>query len=187
MEAPAQTPLIKKDAAKIKPRKGVLPNKSDEKVDQKDSSLLDQLAIKPVIEKTDEVTVASESKKPTTETTKMPSTTQKPRSTSLHSVSVHEKQATNMTTVTVKKFNPKPTVTYAEKESDDESMPPFPTNKSPLGTPRKIDYIVPVIITITALPLLGIAFYVLFKRGRDYWDKRHYRRMDFLIDGMYNE
>ncbi|KAL7293814.1 hypothetical protein TKK_0012874 [Trichogramma kaykai] len=86
----------------------------------------------------------------------------------------------------VRKAKHKPLVTIGGNEAD-EPIPASPTKTSPLGMPRKIDYIVPVVITITALPLLGITFYVLYKRGRDYWDKRHYRRMDFLIDGMYNE
>lgn len=82
---------------------------------------------------------------------------------------------------------PKPTVTTVDKSENNESRLPSRNNSSPLGTPRKIDYIVPIIITITALPILGTAIFVLYKRGRDCWDKRHYRRMDFLIDGMYND
>ena len=92
----------------------------------------------------------------------------------------------NSTKKPIRKPKLKPLVTKGGKEAD-EPIPASPTNKSPFGMPRKIDYIVPAVITITALPLLGIAFYILYKRGRDFWDKRHYRRMDFLIDGMYNE
>ena len=86
----------------------------------------------------------------------------------------------------LRKHKPKPRVTVGELDVD-EPIPASPTKTSPLGTPRKIDYIIPAVITLTALPLLGITFYVLYKRGRDFWDKRHYRRMDFLINGMYNE
>ncbi|XP_058794565.1 uncharacterized protein LOC131666170 [Phymastichus coffea] len=178
--------LIKKESTKIKPRKGVLAD-LDYKVNQNDNLPLDNLVEKPVQEKTDEGPSVSES----LGTSKLTSTTQK-STTLLHTTLVHEKQTANViikinSTTTVRQFNPKPTVTFAEEEGEDESMPQFPTSKTLLGMPRKIDYIVPVIITITALPLLGAAFYVLYKRGRDYWDKRHYRRMDFLIDGMYNE
>lgn len=81
---------------------------------------------------------------------------------------------------------PKPTVTTVNGPEINESIPPR-TKNPPLGIPRKIDYIVPVIITIIALPILGAVIFVLYRRGRDCWDKRHYRRMDFLIDGMYND
>lgn len=82
---------------------------------------------------------------------------------------------------------PKPTVTTIGKMEFNEAKPPLRTKSSPLGMPRKMDYIVPVVITVVALPLLGAAIFVLYRRGRDCWDKRHYRRMDFLIDGMYND
>lgn len=82
---------------------------------------------------------------------------------------------------------PKPTVTTVDGPEPNESRLPLRTKNPPLGMPRKIDYIVPVIITIIALPILGAAIFVLYRRGRDCWDKRHYRRMDFLIDGMYND
>lgn len=98
------------------------------------------------------------------------------------------KSATNSTALKsiAKIFKPKPTVTIGEMEAD-KPIPASPTKTPPLGMPRKIDYIIPVIITIMALPLLGGATFLLYRRGRDCWDKRHYRRMDFLIDGMYND
>ncbi|XP_029164866.1 uncharacterized protein LOC114936048 isoform X2 [Nylanderia fulva] len=83
---------------------------------------------------------------------------------------------------------PKPTVTTVDGPEPNESRLLSSRSKNPpLGMPRKIDYIVPVIITIIALPILGAVIFVLYRRGRDCWDKRHYRRMDFLIDGMYND
>ncbi|XP_028050453.2 uncharacterized protein LOC105832685 [Monomorium pharaonis] len=82
---------------------------------------------------------------------------------------------------------PKPTVTTVDGPEINESIPLSRKKNPPLGMPRKIDYIVPVIITIVALPILGVAIFVLYRRGRDCWEKRHYRRMDFLIDGMYND
>ncbi|KAI4490416.1 hypothetical protein M0802_010687 [Mischocyttarus mexicanus] len=86
------------------------------------------------------------------------------------------------------KPNPKPTVTMGGGSADpNKPIPPSPTKGSPLGMPRKIDYIIPIAITIVALPILGIASFILYNRGKDCWDKRHYRRMDFLIDGMYND
>ncbi|XP_015517546.1 uncharacterized protein LOC107222628 [Neodiprion lecontei] len=80
----------------------------------------------------------------------------------------------------------KPTYTIGEGD-DDEDMPSTAEQKPQIGVIRKIDYIVPIAITIMAVPLLGVGVFVLYRQGRDCWDKRHYRRMDFLIDGMYND
>ncbi|XP_055710933.1 mucin-2 [Phlebotomus papatasi] len=49
------------------------------------------------------------------------------------------------------------------------------------------DYIVPIVVLIFAIPMiLGLAT-VVIRRFKDYWLTRHYRRMDYLLDGMYNE
>ncbi|KAK9870965.1 hypothetical protein WA026_009927 [Henosepilachna vigintioctopunctata] len=46
--------------------------------------------------------------------------------------------------------------------------------------------VLPVIAVILSVPLVGILIVVFYKRGAEWWQHRHYRRMDFLIDGMYN-
>uniref|UniRef100_A0A1B0CRA6 Uncharacterized protein n=1 Tax=Lutzomyia longipalpis TaxID=7200 RepID=A0A1B0CRA6_LUTLO len=49
------------------------------------------------------------------------------------------------------------------------------------------DYIVPIVVLIFAIPMvLGLAT-VVVRRFRDFWLTRHYRRMDYLVDGMYND
>lgn len=106
--------------------------------------------------------------------------------TSQHLSTVTAKIPTKGTTEKVRKHKLKPTVTIGGINVD-KPIPASPTKSPPLGMPRKIDYVVPIMITIFTVPLLSIATYILYKRGRDCWDKRHYRRMDFLIDGMYNE
>lgn len=93
--------------------------------------------------------------------------------------------STTVVTSTIKEHKAKPTVTIAGPNSDKR---PFTSSvRSHLGMPKKIDYVLPVIITVTALPVLGAIIFMVYKQGRDCWDKRHYRRMDFLIDGMYND
>lgn len=112
--------------------------------------------------------------------------------TSVNTTTSHT-EATNHTTPKASSHiekhipKPKPTVTTVDGPEPNESRLSLRTKNPPLGMPRKIDYIVPVIITIIALPILGAIIFVLYRRGRDCWDKRHYRRMDFLIDGMYND
>lgn len=47
-------------------------------------------------------------------------------------------------------------------------------------------YIFPLVVLIFMVPMvLGVGIIIL-RRVRDYWSTRHYRRMDFLVDGMYN-
>lgn len=181
---------IEMKEGKIVPRKGVL-NVSNEKVDANSTVTPDlSTSQRPIVEKANKTIVVEPHEQTTPNLSSISTTTA--RSTTLHVAPVHEvtqiHKLINDTIVskTTRKPKPKPEVTIGGKEAD-EPIPASPTNTSPLGQPRKIDYIVPVIITVTALPLLSVAFYVLYKRGRDYWDKRHYRRMDFLIDGMYNE
>lgn len=90
---------------------------------------------------------------------------------------------------TKKKFRPKPTATIGGINNDNSKpiVHGAPTKSPPLGMPTKINYVVPVIITILILPLFVLSMIYIYKNGRDCWEKRHYRRMDFLIDGMYNE
>lgn len=51
---------------------------------------------------------------------------------------------------------------------------------------KKADYVVPIVAVILSVPLVAIIISVLYKRSSEWWQHRHYRRMDFLIDGMYN-
>ncbi|EDW07429.2 uncharacterized protein Dmoj_GI14869 [Drosophila mojavensis] len=49
------------------------------------------------------------------------------------------------------------------------------------------EYIVPIVTVMLAVPLAIAVFIVGYRRFRDLWTTRHYRRMDFLVDGMYND
>lgn len=97
---------------------------------------------------------------------------------------------------TTKTHKMKPTVTTG----DDEPYPP--SNFVPISQKKQDndtnkheyvkyfkkgpDYVLPIVLTILAVPLVAILMTVLYKRGSEWWQHRHYRRMDFLIDGMYN-
>lgn len=48
------------------------------------------------------------------------------------------------------------------------------------------NFVVPIVAVILSVPLVAIVISVLYKRGSEWWQHRHYSRMDFLIDGMYN-
>ncbi|XP_068988319.1 uncharacterized protein [Bombus flavifrons] len=90
----------------------------------------------------------------------------------------------------VREHKHKPTRTQADSYSDKQAFIDHANSYysgSRLGMPKKIDYVLPVIVTLIALPVLGGIIFMIYKQGRDCWDKRHYRRMDFLIDGMYND
>lgn len=47
--------------------------------------------------------------------------------------------------------------------------------------------VTPVVITILVVPVFALLGYMAFTRGHEAWKNRHYKRMDFLLDGMYNE
>lgn len=53
--------------------------------------------------------------------------------------------------------------------------------------PKQEDYVIPVVGIIFAIPLIIILGALVYKKGADLWERRHYRRMDFLIDGIYNQ
>ncbi|XP_068627945.1 uncharacterized protein [Battus philenor] len=47
--------------------------------------------------------------------------------------------------------------------------------------------IMPIVITILVVPMFAVIGYLAIKRGQEAWKNRHYKRMDFLLDGMYND
>lgn len=51
---------------------------------------------------------------------------------------------------------------------------------------RTAKYVIPIVGVILSVPLMTVLISVLYKRGSEWWQHRHYRRMDFLIEGMYN-
>jgi hypothetical protein len=91
-------------------------------------------------------------------------------------------------------FKAPPILTMPNQLSVEEPAPPVaqatkqyisqPTSE-PSGGHR--EYIVPVILMIFAIPMLLGTIVVSYRRFKDWWLTRHYRRMDFLVDGMYND
>lgn len=51
---------------------------------------------------------------------------------------------------------------------------------------RRAAYIVPIVAVILSVPLVAVLISLLYKKGKDWWQHRNYRRMDYLIEGMYN-
>ncbi|XP_036320121.1 cell wall protein DAN4-like [Rhagoletis pomonella] len=49
------------------------------------------------------------------------------------------------------------------------------------------DIIVPIMTVLFTIPLAIGVVITTYRRFRDCWSTRHYRRMDFLVDGMYND
>ncbi|XP_069355151.1 uncharacterized protein [Maniola hyperantus] len=47
--------------------------------------------------------------------------------------------------------------------------------------------ILPIVITILVVPMFAVVAYMALKKGQEAWNNRHYKRMDFLLDGMYND
>lgn len=53
-------------------------------------------------------------------------------------------------------------------------------------TTDRQQYVIPIIVLIFAVPMILGMVTVFTRRFKHYWSTRHYRRMDFLVDGMYN-
>jgi hypothetical protein len=52
---------------------------------------------------------------------------------------------------------------------------------------NRTDYVVPVVVVILAVPLFLVLVVFLYRKTLEFWERRHYRQMDFLIDGIYND
>lgn len=85
----------------------------------------------------------------------------------------------------------KPTIT--ENAEDDYKQPDTKSIKNNMNVlvpdskeHKRAAYLIPIIAVIFSVPLVAAIISVLYKRGSEWWQHRHYRRMDFLIEGMYN-
>ncbi|XP_067012192.2 probable serine/threonine-protein kinase DDB_G0272254 [Anabrus simplex] len=83
----------------------------------------------------------------------------------------------NLSSNSSEELKKKPTFTLDDKASKQQSLLSSPESK----------YIIPVVATILVVPLVVALLMFLYRRGAEFWERRHYRRMDFLIDGMYND
>lgn len=201
---PSIVPRKGVEEKKVKPRKGVIQTNMDpEQALISSQAILEN--IKPIVENVSAVEITrinNQTEHSSIDTSRLNATNLHSNGSSIDhninsnlssvpvNVTVSHIDTTNSATMSRPSSQkhipkPKPTVTTIGKDEIDESR--SLRGKSSLGMHRKVDYIVPVIITIVALPLLGGAIFIIYRRGRDCWDKRHYRRMDFLIDGMYND
>lgn len=52
---------------------------------------------------------------------------------------------------------------------------------------KRHNYFLPIVIIILTIPILIAVCIVGLRRFKEFWYTRHYRRMDFLIDEMYND
>lgn len=66
-----------------------------------------------------------------------------------------------------------------------EDIPNIKIHSMKTGNPPAM--IMPIVITILVVPMFAVVGYMALKRGQEAWKNRHYKRMDFLLDGMYNE
>ncbi|VVD03445.1 unnamed protein product [Leptidea sinapis] len=73
-----------------------------------------------------------------------------------------------------------------ENLGPDDDIDPIPKVQK-LHQNSHPDLIMPIVITILVVPMFAVITYMAIKRGREAWQNRHYKRMDFLLDGMYND
>ncbi|XP_028171934.1 uncharacterized protein LOC114361165 [Ostrinia furnacalis] len=80
----------------------------------------------------------------------------------------------------------------AKTESSSKSIVsdqlPSPSVKhEPATHSRHPDLVMPIVITMLVVPMFAVLGYMALRRGQEAWKNRHYKRMDFLLDGMYND
>lgn len=97
------------------------------------------------------------------------------------------------TTTTVKPIVKKPTVTENSDGDFDPSKAKSEAHLEPVTNllienkeHNSATYVIPIVGVILSVPLVAIVTSIVYKRGSEWWQHRHYRRMDFLIEGMYN-
>lgn len=173
-----------KNTSKIVSRKGANDKSSVKNETVSSTEIMSSNDTKPVVEPSTISSVISNNEKVDTNLNNSKSNITEKQST----VAARKNISPNasVTASTVQEHKPKPTATEVKPNSDKEAFIPH-TKGSNLGMPKKINYVLPVIVTLVALPVLGAIVFMVYRQGRDCWDKRHYRRMDFLIDGMYND
>lgn len=104
---------------------------------------------------------------------------------------------TSKTVTTEKPVAKKPLVTVHDDEADSKNSLPNKTmalphnvmNIDPILSEKKhkrSNYVVPIVAVILSVPLVAGMISILYKRGKDWWLHRNYRRMDYLIEGLYN-
>lgn len=49
------------------------------------------------------------------------------------------------------------------------------------------DYVIIGIVIVIGIWFSVFGALIFYRRAGEYWDRRHYRRMDFLVEGMYND
>lgn len=96
----------------------------------------------------------------------------------------------NTTTTTIRPR--KPTVTVGDDDGLNNQSSKDETNISNAETiivnshKSSSNFVVPIVAVILSVPFVAIIISILYKKGTEWWQHRHYSRMDFLIDGMYN-
>lgn len=112
-------------------------------------------------------------------------------------LSMKNSKMTSKPTPTVKLMVKKPLVTThddtADKvnslQSEKNVLPYNLMNIDPLLSEKKhkrSNYVVPIVAVILSVPLVAGVISIVYKRSKDWWLHRNYRRMDYLIEGLYN-
>ncbi|XP_075155409.1 uncharacterized protein LOC142228784 [Haematobia irritans] len=144
----------------------------------------------------------------TNATSPLPSTNSTSTTTTTTTTTTTSTTTTTTTTTTTPKPK-KPKVTYGVEDFPDldkenpawrnltqqTSSNKLPLPEVPYAQPSQEefnshggrDYILPIVSMIFIIPLAIGVLITTYRRFRDCWSTRHYRRMDFLVDGMYND
>lgn len=68
-----------------------------------------------------------------------------------------------------------------------DQLPSPSVKHEPASHSSNPDMVMPIVITMLVVPMFAVLGYMALRRGQEAWKNRHYKRMDFLLDGMYND
>lgn len=73
---------------------------------------------------------------------------------------------------------------YVSDEKDDDDFDKYSIIKT---STTGEDYVIIGIVIVIGIWFSVFGALIFYRRAGEYWDRRHYRRMDFLVEGMYND
>lgn len=182
------------EASTVKPnetRSDVVANNTNINVSNNSNSanIAAKTTAKPVVVTSDtgKTNASAQSVSKANSTNSTVSTANSNVTTASSTVSVPKSTSTAQSTTTTTVRPKKPTVTIGSEDEPEAKITSEKAEKTRLNSHEtNTNFVVPIVAVILAVPLVAIVASVLYKRGTEWWQHRHYRRMDFLIDGMYN-
>lgn len=189
----------KTEAKSIVPRKGVKYNPIEDNItvknstkDRIDTTLIDPMTLDAKVTPAEETPRENNTTKPHLHASDTNSPKENVNNSSLHApISIPKKplvlsaDAISETDKRVAMANAK--LGTSSKPVVADQLPSPKAKYEQLSTGSHPGMVMPIVITMLVVPMFAVLGYMALRRGQEAWKNRHYKRMDFLLDGMYND